>query len=178
MEGLRVALNNLDEIIALIRKAADVETAKNRLMRRFKLSDVQAQAILDMPLRKLASLERKKIEIEYKELQQTIKELKTLLKSATKMRLEVEKELLEMKNLYTDNRRTQIVSLKEGESTYELLTTTDVTPESRIWVGVSLEGNIGRTKEDKLARISGKNAPGWILKSNHPSNPLYGHRVR
>ena len=165
LEGLRVALNNLDEIIALIRKAADAETAKSRLMRRYKLSDVQAQAILDMPLRKLAALERKKIEIEYKELQQTIKGLKALLKSAAKMRLEVEKELLEMKNLYADNRRTQIVSLKEGESTYELLTTTDVMPESKIWVGVSQEGNIGRTKEDKLSRISGKNAPGWLLRA-------------
>ena len=165
LEGLRVALNDLDEIIALIRKAADVETAKSRLMRRYKLSDVQAQAILEMQLRKLASLERKKIEIEYKELQQTIKELKALLRSASKMRLEVEKELLEMKNLYGDNRRTQIVSLKEGESSYELLTATDVTPESRIWVGESHEGLIGRTKEDKLSRISGKNAPGWVLRT-------------
>ena len=165
LEGLRVALNNLDEIIALIRKAADVETAKSRLMRRYKLSEAQAHAILEMQLRRLASLERKKIEIEYKELQHTIKELKALLRSASKMRLEVEKELLEMKNQYGDDRRTQIVSLKEGESSYEFLTATDVTPESNIWVGVSFDGQIGRTKEDKLSRISGKNAPQLVLRA-------------
>ena len=165
LEGLRVALKNLDQIIALIRKAPDVDTAKSRIMRKYKLSDVQAQAILDMQLRKLASLERKKIDLEYKELQKIITELKALLKSATKMRLEVEKELLEMKNLYGDNRRTQIVSLKEGESTYELLTATDVTPELKIWVGASQDGYVGRTKEDKLSRISGKNAPGWVLRA-------------
>ena len=68
LEGLRIALQNLDEIIDLIRKSPDVETARTRLMKRFKLSEIQAQAILDMPLRRLAALERKKIEEEYKEL--------------------------------------------------------------------------------------------------------------
>ena len=67
LEGLRIALLNLDEVIDLIRKAPDVDTARTRLIKRFRLSDLQAQAILDMQLRRLAALERKKIEEEYKE---------------------------------------------------------------------------------------------------------------
>ena len=69
-----MALKNLDEVIDMIRKSPDAETARTRLMKRFKLSEIQAQAILDMPLRRLAALERKKIEEEYKELQAQIKE--------------------------------------------------------------------------------------------------------
>jgi hypothetical protein len=81
LEGLRIALLNLDEVIAIIRKAPDVETARMRLIKRFRLSDIQAQAILDMQLRRLAALERKKIEEEYKELQALIRELVGLLRS-------------------------------------------------------------------------------------------------
>jgi DNA gyrase subunit A len=80
LEGLRIALQNMDEVVALIRRAPDVETARARLMRKYKLSEVQADAILDMPLRRLAALERKKIETEYKELLERIKELEGLLK--------------------------------------------------------------------------------------------------
>lgn len=166
LDGLLVALKNLDEVIALIRKSPDVETARERLIKKYKLSQVQAQAILDMQLRRLAALERKKIEAEYKELQQKIKELKALLHSPKKIREEVEKELVEMKSLYADNRRTQIVSLKEGESAQDLLTVQDITPAVDIWVGVTKEGLIGRTREDKLNRVSGRDAPRWLLRVN------------
>jgi DNA gyrase subunit A len=86
LEGLRIALKNLDEVIDLIRKAPDVETARIRLMKRFRLSEIQAQSILDMQLRRLAALERKKIEEEYKEVTALIKELESLLRSPKKMR--------------------------------------------------------------------------------------------
>jgi len=96
LEGLRIALQNLDEIIDLIRKSPDVDTAKTRLIKRFKLSEIQVQAILDMPLRRLAALERKKIEDEYKEVLAQIKELEGLLHSAKKMRGVVSEELLKV----------------------------------------------------------------------------------
>ena len=94
LEGYLVALKNLDEIIELIRSAADVDAARVKLMKRYKLSELQANAILDMQLRRLAALERKKIETEYKEVSALIKELTELLKSPKKMRGVVSEELL------------------------------------------------------------------------------------
>ncbi|HZU86443.1 MAG TPA: DNA gyrase subunit A, partial [Anaerolineaceae bacterium] len=166
LDGLRIAIKNLDEIIALIRASADVETARAKLIKQFKLSEVQAQAILDMPLRRLAALERKKIEEEYKELQNLIKELETLLKSPKKMRQVVETELLALKTTYGDKRRTQIVSLQEGESAAVLLKSSDLTPAQDVWVGVTEEGQIGRVVADNPPRLSGKQAPRWLLKAN------------
>ena len=86
LEGYLVALKNLDEVINLIRNAPDVEQARARLMKRFKLTELQANAILDMQLRRLAALERKKIETEYKEVIALIKDLEALLKSPKRMR--------------------------------------------------------------------------------------------
>ncbi len=111
LEGYLIALKNLDEIIELIRSAADVDAARTRLMKRYKLTELQATAILDMQLRRLAALERKKIETEYKEVTGTIKELTDLLKSPKRMRGVVAEELLKVKELYGDRRRTQIVNL-------------------------------------------------------------------
>ncbi len=165
LEGLRIALANLDEIIAIIKASPDVEQARERLIKRFKLSDLQAQAILDMQLRRLASLERKKIETEYKELQLQIKELETLLKSPVKMRELVETELLAIKEKYNDKRRTRIVVLKEGESAKELLTTNDMTPAQNVWIGIMEDGIIGRAHEDALPRLSGRAAPRWLLRA-------------
>ncbi|MBN2258214.1 MAG: DNA topoisomerase 4 subunit A [Anaerolineaceae bacterium] len=114
LEGLRIALQHLDEIIALIKSAADVDTARIKLMKRYKLSEIQATAILDMQLRRLAALERKKIEQEYRNLMLQIKELENLLRSARKMRQTVTDELLTVKEKFGDRRRTQIVNLKSG----------------------------------------------------------------
>jgi DNA gyrase subunit A len=166
LEGLRVALKNLDEVISLIRKAPDVETARIRLMKRFKLSEVQAQAILDMQLRRLASLERKKIELEYKEVQALIKELESLLSSPKKMRQVVGEELQAVSDAYGDRRRTQIVRLKEGEKKVAMLTAADLTPEKNVWVVVSTDGLISCTSDDKLPRLSGKDVAGWLLQAN------------
>jgi len=166
LEGLRIAINNLDEIITLIRNAPDVETAHARLVKKFKLSDVQAQAILDLMLRRLAALERKKIEQEYKDLQALIKELESLLKSPKKMRGAVETELMAMRQAYGDRRRTQIVSLADGEVAADKLTTTDLTPAEVVWVGVTEDGVIARTSGDELPRISGRQAARWLLRTS------------
>lgn len=166
LEGLRVALKHLDEIIALIRAAPDVETARARLMKRFSLSEIQTNAILELPLRRLAALERKKIEDEYKDLVALIKELEALLKSPRQMRQVIEQELQAMKATYGDRRRTQIVSLREGEAAVDRLTATDVTPAQVVWVGVTPEGIIGRTNNDELPRVSGRAAPRFLLRAD------------
>jgi DNA gyrase subunit A len=163
LEGYLRALKNLDAVIALIRRAPDVPTARARLMKKFKLSEVQAQAILDMRLRRLAALERKKIEQEYKELKKIIKELEALLKSPKKMRAVVAEELLKVKEAYGDRRRTQIVSVGEGKKP-SLLTSADLIPEKTVWVGVTREGLVSRTRDTKPPRPSGKDAPRWLVK--------------
>ena len=162
LEGLRVALKNLDEVISLIRKAADVETARSRLMKRFKLTQVQAQAILDMQLRRLAALERKKIDLEYQELQAKIKELESLLRSPKKMRQVVADELEAVKQAFGERRRTQIVELKKGKSKHSLLTATDLAPEKQVWLVVSPEGILWRTMDEKPPRLSGGEAAAWL----------------
>ena len=107
--GLKKALDHIDKIIKLIRAAKDVPTAHAKLMKEFKFSEVQAQAILDMRLQKLAGLERKKIEDELKAVQALIKELESILKSKAKMMKIVKTELLEVAEKYGDDRRTKIV---------------------------------------------------------------------
>jgi len=107
--GLKKALDHIDKIIKLIRAAKDVPTAHAQLMKEFKFSIVQAQAILDMRLQKLAGLERKKIEDELAELQKLIKELETILKSKKKMMGIVKSELVEAAEKFGDERRTKIV---------------------------------------------------------------------
>ncbi len=166
LEGLRIALKNLDEIIALIKAAVDAEDARQKLMKRYRLSEIQAQAILDMQLRRLAALERKKIEIEFKELEALVKDLEGLLKSPKRMRQVVEEELQAMKLAYSEKRRTQIISLKDGESSKALLMTSDITPAQTVWVGVTPDGIIARTSGDALPRVSGKVAPRWLLRTD------------
>jgi DNA gyrase subunit A len=166
LEGLRIALKFLDEVISLIRRSPDVETARERLMRKFNLSQEQAQAILDMPLRRLASLERKKIEDEYKELVALIKELHILLKSPKKMREVIAAELNTIKEKYGDRRRTQIVKLEGGDTKLSLLTATDLTPSAEVWVSISEDGRVGRFPEGKAPRPSGSDVAYWLLQVN------------
>ena len=166
LEGYRIALKNLDEVIALIRKSPDVDNARIRLMKRFKLSEIQAQAILDMPLRRLAALERKKIEDEYKDTLILIKQLETLLRSPKKIRQAVSEELRAMKETYGDRRRTHIVSVKEGKPKAAVLSTTEMVPEKFIWLAVTVDGLISSALEEKPPRLSGKEAPAWVIKTN------------
>ena len=107
--GLKKALDHIDKIIKLIRAAKDVPTAHAALMKEFKFSTIQAQAILDMRLQKLAGLERKKIEDELKEVQALIKELQGILKSKAKMMAIVKKEMTDIADKYGDDRRTKII---------------------------------------------------------------------
>ncbi|MBG0784140.1 MAG: DNA gyrase subunit A [Anaerolineaceae bacterium] len=165
LKAYLVALENLDEVIDTIRRSQRVETAKTNLMRKFNLDEIQAQAILDMPLRRLAGLERKKIEDEYKEVSKRIKELESLLRSPKKMREVVISELQEVKAKYADPRRTQIIQMDEGETAIDLLTTADVMPEEQVWVAISPDNRIGRTKEDKSFRQWGIGAPKLVIRT-------------
>jgi len=108
LEGLLVALSNLDEVVAIIRKSRSVETARNNLMKRFKLSERQAQAILDLRLQRLTALERRKVEGEHKDLVEKIEYLEGVLADEAKVYEIVKEELLEVKAAYGDERRTQI----------------------------------------------------------------------
>lgn len=166
LDGLRVALKEIDAVIQLIRKASDVDAAREKLMQRFKLSEEQANAILDMPLRRLAALERKKIETEYKEVLALIKRLRGLLASPKKMRDTVSLELDEVKDAYADRRRTQIVELAKGEDPASLLTTGELEEEKIVWVGVTANGLISRSLQNKPPRPSGRYAPRWMLRAS------------
>ncbi|WP_336637212.1 DNA gyrase subunit A [Lysinibacillus fusiformis] len=110
LEGLRIALDHIDEIIAIIRGSRSGEEAKPQLMERFNLSERQAQAILDMRLVRLSGLEREKIEAEYQELQVLIAELKAILADEAKIVDIIRTEILELKDRYSDIRRTEITS--------------------------------------------------------------------
>ena len=166
LEGYMIALKNLDEIIDLIKKSPDVETARERLMKRYKLSELQANAILEMQLRRLAALERKKIETEYKEVNALIKSLETLLKSPKQMRDLVASELLRVKEAYADKRRTHIINLKEGKQKKSVLTTTQLLPEQVVWVGMSADGRLSRSHDEKAPRLSGSDAPRLLVRAN------------
>src|SRR5512134_3010443 len=156
LEGYLVALKNLDEVINIIRAASDVDTARSKLMKRFKLTEIQATAILDLQLRRLAALERKKIDTEYKEVSALIKELTALLKSPKLMRGVVANELLNVKEQYGDRRRTQIVNLgksRDGKP-MKALTARDLMPEQQVWIGVTDDGLVSRTLDDKQPKHS------------------------
>lgn len=109
LEGYIIALDNIDEVIKLIKKSKDTPTAREGLMKKFKLSEVQAQAILDMRLQRLTGLERKKIEDEYKELLKTIEKLKRILASEKLQRDIIIEELTIIKDKFGDERRTEII---------------------------------------------------------------------
>ena len=117
LEGLKIALSNIDEVVQIIKKSDSVKTAHDKLKSRFGLSDIQAQAILDMRLQRLTSLETEKILEEYLELIKRIAYLEDILQNEKKLMLIIRDELLEMKEKYGDERRTEIID-EEGE--YEI----------------------------------------------------------
>jgi DNA gyrase subunit A len=108
LEGLRTALSNLDEVITLIRQAADADTARQGLMEWLALTQIQAQAILDMQLRRIAALERERIETEFQQLRKTIDELEDLLGDPEKILAEVKKDTRKIKKDFGDDRRTEV----------------------------------------------------------------------
>jgi DNA gyrase subunit A len=138
--GLKKALDHIDKIIKLIRAAKDVPTAHAALMKEFKFSTIQAQAILDMRLQKLAGLERKKIEDELKEVQKLIKELETILKSKAKMMKIVRDELNDIAERFGDDRRTKIV--KGG---VKAMSAEDLVPDEESVLVLTAGGYVKRT---------------------------------
>src|SRR5688572_7386225 len=136
LEGLIIALDNIDEIVALIRSAADTEEARGGLMARFGLSEIQAQHILDMPLRRLTALEQDKIREEHEALQKTIKELKAILKDPARVRALIAEELKEIRDRFGDERRSKIVP-DEGEFDIE-----DLIADEDLVISVSRDGYI------------------------------------
>lgn len=164
LEGLLVALKYLDAVIDLIRRSPDADVARDRLMKKFKLSEIQAQAILDMPLRRLAALERKKIEEEYKELKVEIKNLETLLRSPAKMRQLASDELKAVKEAYGDRRRTKIAILRKGMNVgTPLLTASELVPQATVWISATADGLVSRSHDEKPPRFSGIMAPLWSV---------------
>ncbi len=164
LEGLLIALDNLDAIIDTIRRSRRTETARTNLMKRFKLTEVQARAILDMQLRRLAAMEQKKIKEEYGTLKLTIKRLANLLKKPTLMRAEIGKELEATKALYNDVRRTQIIDSAKAK----LITKNDLLPDEKVWVLIGDGGGIARTTSPEMIHIPKKPAeqPRALLEAN------------
>ncbi len=143
LEGLMIALDNLDEVIATIRSSKDAETAKGNLIERFKLSEIQAQAILDMQLRRLAALERQKIEEEYKEIQKLISDLLDILSKPERVLSIIEADMLEISEKFGDKRRTKVFKGKVGEFSEE-----DLVASEDVAVTVSKQGYIKRVIGD------------------------------
>lgn len=139
LEGLRIALDHLDEVISLIRNSKTADIARAGLMERFKLSEKQAQAILDMRLQRLTGLEREKIEEEYSELQQLISELKAILADGEKVLEIIREELTEIKERFNDDRRTDIVAGGAGFFEDE-----DLIPVENIVITLTHQGYIKR----------------------------------
>src|SRR5690625_4305129 len=139
LEGLRIALNHLDEVIALIRNSETAEIARNGLMENFSLTEKQAQAILDMRLQRLTGLEREKIEDEYRELLKLIEELKAILADEEKVLQIIRDELTEIKEKFGDERRTEI-----AVGTVDFFEDEDLIPEENIIISLTHRGYIKR----------------------------------
>src|SRR5580700_3763220 len=139
LDGLLIALKNLDAVIKLIRASADAETARTGLMQQFALTQIQAQAILDLTLRRLTSLERDKIEAEHKEVRETIERLQKILGDEREQMRLIAEELTDIRAEFADERRTQIIEA-EGDFSIE-----DLIVEEDVLVTVTHGGYIKRT---------------------------------
>ena len=163
VEGLRTALNRLDEVIYLIRQAADAEEAREALMTHLLLSREQAQAILDMQLRRLTALDRKRLEAEYAELQATIARLESLLGDPQKVRAEVKRETREHVKRFGDDRRTEILE-EEGRR----LTRAEREPHIDVVLTLSRNGYIKRVPVNtyRLQHRGGKGVTGMTTRED------------
>ena len=142
LEGLRIALDNIDEVIHIIRASKTSEIAKNTLIEKFGLSEKQAQAILEMKLRRLTGLERDKIEEEFNELMAQIEYLNSILADEMKLLSVIKEELLEIKNRYNDERRTQI------EKVHNDIDIEDLIQEESVVITLTHSGYIKRIPSD------------------------------
>jgi len=160
VEGLRIAVQNIDDVVQIIRRAESVEKARLKLMEVFELSEIQANAILEMPLRRLTGLEREKLEEEYKDLKKLIKELRYILDTPAKVLEIIGEELAAIRSKFADPRRTEIL-----DSSAEL-TIEDLIAEERMVVTITHGGYIKRTPTDQYRsqRRGGKGVQGATTK--------------
>ncbi|HEX2348156.1 MAG TPA: DNA gyrase subunit A [Ktedonobacterales bacterium] len=157
LEGLTTALENLDAVIETIRRSQNRETASNNLQTRFKLSEEQTKAILDMQLGRLAALERKKVQDEMVEVKRAIAELQRVLNSIAEVRALIKQDLAELREKYGDPRRTEIVDAEAADFTEE-----DLIPNDEVVVTLTQNGYIKRivTKEYRAQRRGGRGSRG------------------
>lgn len=163
LEGLKIALDHIDEIIKIIRASKNADDARGELIERFKFSDVQAQAILDMQLRRLAALERQKIEDEYNSVLKNINDLKSLLDSQTQVEKVILDGLLDVKEKFGDKRKTKIIKSMPGEFNDE-----DLVEKENIIITISRTGYIKRIKETEFRSQArgGKGSVGTVTKED------------
>ncbi|PBB05792.1 DNA gyrase subunit A [Salimicrobium humidisoli] len=157
LEGLKVALDHLDEVITLIRQSQTTEIAREELMSRFGLSEKQAQAILDMRLQRLTGLEREKIDSEYDDLVKKIEELKAILADEERVLEIIREELLELKERFSDERRTEIIM-----GGMEMIEDEDLIPEETLVVTLTNQGYVKRLPADtyRAQRRGGRGVQG------------------
>jgi DNA gyrase subunit A len=169
LEGLIVALDNLDAVIELIRGAESADAALVELQARFELTEVQARAILDMQLRRLAALERQRILDEYAELQERIRDLRDILARPERIRAIIRSELLELRDKFGDERRTRLVP-DESELGME-----DLVPEEEVVVTLTRAGYVKRvrTSEYRTQRRGGRGIAGTALKEDDIVRDLF-----
>lgn len=161
LEGLKIAVDHIDAVIRTIRESADQEEAKKNLIERFKLSEIQATAILDMQLRRLAALERQKIEDELKVIRETIAYLEDLLAHPEKILSVVKEELLDIRKKYADPRRTKVFKSKVGEFSEE-----DLIPNEPTVITMTETGYIKRQSVNsfQVQHRGGKGISGMKMK--------------
>lgn len=161
LEGLKIALDNLDEVIETIKKSKDADVAKTNLIKKFDLTDIQAQAILDMQLKRLAALERQKIEAEYEEIKEKMEKLKKLLTKPNVMLKKIKQELEKIKEDYGDERKTKVYKRKIGELSEE-----DLVAKEEVIVTITKTGYIKRVNRGtyRSQRRGGKGVQGMTTK--------------
>lgn len=140
LDGLLIALANLDDVIQTIRQSPDADTAKERLVTRFKLSEIQAQAILDMQLRRLAALERQKIEDEHRQLIERVTYLEDLLENPDKILALIKSDLVDLAEKYNNPRRTRI-SIESSEDFHQ----EDLVPDESVLISITQQGYVKRS---------------------------------
>src|SRR3954454_12979694 len=161
LEGLKIALDNLDAVIQTIRESASAEEAFQTLQTRFTLSEITARAILDMQLRRLAALERQQIIDEYNEILKTIAYLEDLLANPRKILLLVRDELLELKKKFGDARRTEVASIIGGDVSEE-----ELVPNDEVLITISGRGYVKRLRSDtyRVQKRGGVGIRGQVLR--------------
>lgn len=163
LEGLKIALDQLDEVIATIRASRTAETARSNLMKNFKLSELQAQAILEMQLRRLAGLERKKIDDEYKEVLSTIADFEDILSKPERVFKIIKDDVAELKEKYGDVRRSRIIADATGD-----ISTEDLIPDMNVLVTVTDRGYIKKLPGDtyRVQNRGGRGIKGMTTKED------------